>query len=70
MISMNSYKYEFESHNAGSQTTGKEGLSGSPDMKTKDDGEYVATIPLGEGYYFVPPITNKKISEIGQQYFD
>jgi hypothetical protein len=32
-------------------------------------GEFLAIVPFGGGYYFVPPIPNKSIKDIGQQFF-
>jgi Dyp-type peroxidase family len=51
------------------QSTGREGLAGPSEHGTVPTGEFLAIVPLGGGYYFVPPIPNKKISEIGSQFF-
>jgi Dyp-type peroxidase family len=51
------------------QNTGKEGLTGPSQLGIYPRGDIVATVSLGGGYYFIPPIPNKKISEIGQQFF-
>jgi Dyp-type peroxidase family len=51
------------------QNTGKEGLAGPSQMGIYPRGDLVITHALGGGYYFIPPIPNKKISEIGQQFF-
>jgi Dyp-type peroxidase family len=40
------------------------------DQKLKNSSYNFDTSTLGGGYYFVPPIPNSKISEIGQQYFE
>ena len=51
------------------QQTGREGLAGPSEHGTVTSGEFLAIVPLGGGYYFVPPIPNGKIEEIGQQFF-
>jgi len=52
------------------QNIGREGLEGPSELGTIPTGEFVAIESHGGGYYFVPPIPNKRISEIGQQFFD
>jgi Dyp-type peroxidase family len=52
------------------QCTGKEGLAGPSKLGVYPRGDLIATVALGGGYYFVPPIPNRKISEIGQQFFE
>jgi len=52
------------------QNTGKEGLAGPSQIGIYPRGDIVATTTLGGGYYFIPPIPKKKISEIGQQFFE
>jgi Dyp-type peroxidase family len=52
------------------QKTGREGLAGPSELGVVPTGEFLATIPFGGGYYFIPPIPNKDISEIGQQFFE
>jgi len=42
------------------QNTGREELAGPSEL---------AIMPFGGGYYFIPPIPTKRISEIGQQFF-
>lgn len=59
---------EARSHDV--QNTGKEGLAGPSKLGVYPRGDLVATVTLGGGYYFVPPISKQKISEIGQQFFD
>jgi Dyp-type peroxidase family len=49
--------------------TGKEGLAGPSQLGIYPRGDLVVTVPQGGGYYFIPPIPNHKISEIGQQFF-
>ena len=51
------------------QSTGREGLAGPSEHGTVPTGEFLAIVPFGGGYYFVPPIPNKKISKIGTQFF-
>lgn len=50
--------------------TGKEGLGGPSQLGVYPRGDFVATVSQGGGYYFIPPIPDKKISEIGQQFFE
>ena len=57
------------SYGAESQNTGREGLSGPSEIGVFPDGQFIATIPVGGGYYFIPPIPNRKISDIGEQFF-
>lgn len=52
------------------QNTGKDGLSGPSQLGVYPRGNIVITTTLGGGYYFVPPIPRRRISEIGQQFFD
>ena len=52
------------------QNTGKEGLAGPSQLGIYPRGDIVATTTLGGGYYFIPPIPNKKICEIGQQFLE
>ena len=59
-----------EANNPDVQNTGKEGLAGPSKLGVYPRGDLVATVTLGGGYYFVPPILKQKISEIGQQFFD
>jgi hypothetical protein len=51
------------------QNTGREGLAGPSELGVTPSGEFFAILPLGGGYYFVPPIPNRSIAEIGQQFF-
>jgi hypothetical protein len=51
------------------QNTGREGLAGPSELGVITTGEFLATVPLGGGYYFVPPIPNKRIADIGDQFF-
>ena len=52
------------------QNTGKEGLAGPSQLGIYPKGSIMATVTLGGGYYFVPPIPSKTISNLGQQFFD
>src|SRR5262249_24718716 len=51
------------------QQTGREGLAGPSELGTVPTGEFLAIMPLGGGYYFVPPIPNQDLGQIGQQFF-
>jgi Dyp-type peroxidase family len=59
-----------EAQDPDSQNTGREGLAGPSKLGIKPSGEFLATVTLGGGYYFIPPIPNKNITEIGEQFFD
>jgi Dyp-type peroxidase family len=59
-----------EAQDPDSQNTGREGLAGPSKLGIKPSGEFLATVPLGGGYYFIPPIPNKNMTEIGEQFFD
>jgi Dyp-type peroxidase family len=59
-----------ETQDPDTQNTGREGLAGPSELGIEPRGEFLATVPLGGGYYFIPPIPNKKISDIGDQFFD
>jgi Dyp-type peroxidase family len=52
------------------QNTGREGLAGPSEHGTVPTGEFLAIVPFGGGYYFVPPIPKRRISDIGQQFFE
>jgi Dyp-type peroxidase family len=52
------------------QNTGREGLAGPSEHGVIPTGEFLAAVPLGGGYYFIPPIPNKSIKDIGQQFFE
>jgi Dyp-type peroxidase family len=52
------------------QNTGREGLAGPSEHGTVPTGEFLAIVPFGGGYYFVPPIPKEGIKSIGQQFFD
>jgi Dyp-type peroxidase family len=52
------------------QNTGREGLAGPSEHGTVPTGGFIAIVPFGGGYYFVPPIPKQKISDIGQQFFE
>jgi hypothetical protein len=51
------------------QNTGKEGLAGPSELGAIPTGQFLTIIPFGGGYYFVQPIPNRSISNIGQQFF-
>jgi len=52
------------------ENTGKDGLSGPSELGIYPQGEFPITVTLGGGYYFKPPIPNRKISDISEQFFD
>jgi len=52
-----------------SENTGREGLSGPSENGVYPSGQLEVTRTLGGGYYFVPPIPNKKIADLGEQFF-
>jgi Dyp-type peroxidase family len=58
-----------EAQNEDTQNTGREGLAGPSELGIITTGEFLAIVPLGGGYYFVPPIPNKMIANIGEQFF-
>ena len=51
------------------QNTGREGLAGPSELGVTSTGQILAIIPMGGGYYFVPPIPYKGVKYIGQQFF-
>jgi Dyp-type peroxidase family len=59
-----------ESRNRDSQNTGMEGLCGPSKLGINPSGEFLATVTLGGGYYFIPAIPNKNLTELAQQFFD
>jgi Dyp-type peroxidase family len=59
-----------EAKHADMQNTGKDALSGPSRLGVYPRGDFLVTVSLGGGYYFVPPIPNKRIAELGQQFFD
>jgi Dyp-type peroxidase family len=50
--------------------TGKDGLSGPSELGVYPQGQTSITTTLGGGYYFIPPIPNKRIFDISEQFFD
>jgi len=57
-------------NNPDTQNTGREGLSGPSMLGVFPDGLPPITFTLGGGYYFIPPIPKKRISDITEQFFD
>jgi Dyp-type peroxidase family len=53
-----------------SQNTGKDGLSGPSELGVYIGGQLPITNTLGGGYYFIPPIPNRRILDIGEQFFE
>jgi Dyp-type peroxidase family len=58
-----------EARDPRTQETGREGLAGPSANGVTPTGEMISTVALGGGYYFVPPIPNRNLAEIGQQFF-
>jgi Dyp-type peroxidase family len=56
--------------NEDTQNTGREGLAGPSELGVVPTGEFLAIVPFGGGYYFVPPIPKKRIADIGEQFFE
>jgi Dyp-type peroxidase family len=52
------------------QNTGRDGLSGPSENGVYQQGQFPITTTLGGGYYFIPPIPEKKISNISEQFFN
>jgi hypothetical protein len=59
-----------ETRDHDTQNTGREGLAGPSELGITPAGEFLAIVTLGGGYYFVPPIPNQRIMDIGQQFFE
>jgi hypothetical protein len=59
-----------ETSDPDTQNTGREGLAGPSELGVTPVGDFMAVIPFGGGYYFVPPIPNGEITNIGQQFFN
>ena len=59
-----------ETSDPDTQNTGREGLAGPSELGVTPTGDFMAIIPFGGGYYFVPPIPNESITKIGQQFFE
>jgi Dyp-type peroxidase family len=58
------------SNNKDIQITGREGLSGPSELGVFSNGMPPITLTLGGGYYFIPPIPRKRVSEVSEQFFD
>jgi Dyp-type peroxidase family len=52
------------------QNTGRDGLSGPSENGVYPQGQFPITTTLGGGYYFIPPIPSKNISNLAEQFFD
>jgi Dyp-type peroxidase family len=59
-----------EIENPDTQNTGREGFAGPSKLGVIPTGQFLASIPYGGGYYFIPPIPEKCITLIGQQFFE
>jgi deferrochelatase/peroxidase EfeB len=53
-----------------SQNTGKDGLSGPSENGIYPGGQFPITTTHSGGYYFIPPVPNKNIAQISEQFFD
>ena len=51
------------------QNTGKEALAGPSVLGVIPTGEFLTTVPFGGGYYYISPIPNRRVADIGQQFF-
>ena len=51
------------------ENTGKDGLSGPSELGVFHEGQPPITLTHGGGYYFIPPIPKKRISDISEQFF-
>jgi hypothetical protein len=58
-----------ETKDPDTQNTGREGLAGPSELGVTPTGDFLAVIPFGGGYYFIPPIPDEGIHNIGQQFF-
>jgi Dyp-type peroxidase family len=58
-----------ETDDLDTQNTGREGLAGPSELGVTPVGDFMAIMPFGGGYYFIPPIPNDSITNIGQQFF-
>ncbi|HET6715715.1 MAG TPA: Dyp-type peroxidase [Nitrososphaeraceae archaeon] len=59
----------YEAKQADAQNTGREGLSAPSELGVYSPGHFSASVTMGGGYYFIPPIPHKSIRNIGQQFF-
>jgi hypothetical protein len=57
-----------EACNHSTQNTGREGLSGPSQLGVVPTGLSLATETSGGGYYFVPPIPDKKYKDIANHF--
>jgi Dyp-type peroxidase family len=67
------YQYEkalTEAQDPDTQNTGKEGLSGPSKLGVYPRRNVLASVTLGGGYYFIPPVPNDGYSFIGQLFFE
>ena len=58
-----------EAHDPDAQNTGREGLTGPSKLGIHPHGEFSSAVSLGGGYYFIPPIPNKSLPDIADQFF-
>jgi Dyp-type peroxidase family len=50
--------------------TGREGLAGPSQLGLTPQGNFIATYPIGGGYYFIPPAPHGHLSEIADLFFE
>ena len=67
---LNMTNYNGLSIDPNTQNTGKDGLSGPSELGVYPQGEHSVTLTLGGGYYFIPPIRDRRFSRIGEQFFE
>jgi Dyp-type peroxidase family len=58
-----------EAQKMDTQNTGREGLAGPSESGVNPSGEFLAIVPFGGGYYFVPPILST-FTNIAEQFFE
>jgi hypothetical protein len=58
-----------ETKDPDTQNTGREGLAGPSELGVVPTGEFLTIIPFGGGYYYIPPIPNGRVADLGQQFF-
>jgi Dyp-type peroxidase family len=59
-----------ETQDPDTQSTGREGLASPSELGTTPTGDFLAVVPFGGGYYFIPPVPSGNIADIGQQFFN
>jgi Dyp-type peroxidase family len=59
-----------EASDPAASRTGRDGLAGPSENGVTPTGEFLAAVALGGGYYFVPPIPDRDVAQIGKQFFE